>query len=42
VTDATEPPDDELFGPVLQVSRARDFGQAIEQANATATACPPR
>ena len=35
VTDATERPDDELFGPVLQVSRARDFGQAIEQANAT-------
>lgn len=35
VTDGTERPDDELFGPVLQVSRARDFGQAIEQANAT-------
>ncbi|MDQ1156998.1 succinylglutamic semialdehyde dehydrogenase [Sphingomonas sp. SORGH_AS 950] len=35
VTDGTERPDDELFGPVLQVSRAREFGQAIEQANAT-------
>ena len=30
-----ERPDDELFGPVLQVSRAADFADAIEQANAT-------
>jgi len=28
-------PDDELFGPVLQVSRAADFTDAVTQANAT-------
>jgi len=35
VTDMAERPDDELFGPVLQVTRAHDFADAIEQANAT-------
>lgn len=35
VTDVTDRPDDELFGPVLQVSRTRDFADAIGQANAT-------
>jgi succinylglutamic semialdehyde dehydrogenase len=35
VMDVTDRPDDELFGPVLQVSRTRDFANAIGQANAT-------
>jgi succinylglutamic semialdehyde dehydrogenase len=35
VSAVTDRPDDELFGPVLQVSRAHDFALAIEQANAT-------
>ncbi|WP_230483013.1 succinylglutamate-semialdehyde dehydrogenase [Sphingomonas sp. Leaf21] len=35
VTNVADRPDDELFGPVLQVSRARDFGDALRQANAT-------
>ena len=35
VSAVGERPDDELFGPVLQVSRARDFVDAVEQANAT-------
>ncbi|MCT8002437.1 succinylglutamate-semialdehyde dehydrogenase [Sphingomonas sanguinis] len=35
VMDVTDRPDDELFGPVLQVSRTRDFADAIGQANAT-------
>jgi succinylglutamic semialdehyde dehydrogenase len=35
VTDAKERPDEELFGPVLQVIRVKDFDAAIEEANAT-------
>ncbi|WP_322965772.1 succinylglutamate-semialdehyde dehydrogenase [Sphingomonas fuzhouensis] len=35
VTEVAERPDDELFGPVLQVSRATDFAEALAQANAT-------
>ncbi len=35
VGDVADRPDDELFGPVLQVSRATDFDDAIAQANAT-------
>jgi len=35
VGTVAERPDDELFGPVLQVSRASDFADAIAQANAT-------
>jgi succinylglutamic semialdehyde dehydrogenase len=35
VTSIAERPDDELFGPVLQVSRASDFADALAQANAT-------
>ncbi|MEG3090461.1 succinylglutamate-semialdehyde dehydrogenase [Sphingomonas sp. PB1R3] len=35
VSTVADRPDDELFGPVLQVCRTRDFAQAIEQANAT-------
>jgi succinylglutamic semialdehyde dehydrogenase len=35
VTDAKDHPDEEIFGPVLQVIRAKDFDSAIEQANAT-------
>jgi len=35
VSAVADRPDDELFGPVLQVSRAHDFALAIEQANAT-------
>jgi succinylglutamic semialdehyde dehydrogenase len=35
VSAVADCPDDELFGPVLQVSRAHDFALAIEQANAT-------
>ena len=35
VSALAERPDDELFGPVLQVSRASDFADAIAQANAT-------
>ncbi|QXT35328.1 succinylglutamate-semialdehyde dehydrogenase [Sphingomonas sanguinis] len=35
VSAVVDRPDDELFGPVLQVSRASDFADAISQANAT-------
>jgi succinylglutamic semialdehyde dehydrogenase len=35
VTDAKDVPDQELFGPVLQVIRVKDFDSAIAQANAT-------
>jgi succinylglutamic semialdehyde dehydrogenase len=35
VTDAKDIPDEEIFGPVLQVIRVKDFDAAIEQANAT-------
>ncbi|MEO0467772.1 MAG: succinylglutamate-semialdehyde dehydrogenase [Pseudomonadota bacterium] len=35
VTDASGIPDEELFGPVLQVSRVRDFDSAIAHANDT-------
>jgi succinylglutamic semialdehyde dehydrogenase len=35
VTDATELPDEELFGPVLQVIRVKDFDAAIAAANNT-------
>ncbi|HEU0044417.1 succinylglutamate-semialdehyde dehydrogenase [Sphingomonas sp.] len=35
VTDMPERPDIELFGPILQVFRAHDFDEAIEEANAT-------
>jgi succinylglutamic semialdehyde dehydrogenase len=35
VSTIADRPDDELFGPVLQVSRATDFADAIAQANAT-------
>ncbi len=35
VTDATELPDEELFGPVLQVIRVKDFDAAIAEANNT-------
>ncbi|WP_374293834.1 succinylglutamate-semialdehyde dehydrogenase [Sphingomonas sp.] len=35
VTGMAERPDIELFGPILQVSRADDFDQAIAEANAT-------
>jgi succinylglutamic semialdehyde dehydrogenase len=35
VTDARDIPDEEIFGPVLQVIRVNDFDAAIEAANAT-------
>ncbi|WP_294234433.1 succinylglutamate-semialdehyde dehydrogenase [uncultured Sphingomonas sp.] len=35
VSDVADRPDDELFGPVLQVARATDFADALRQANAT-------
>ena len=35
VTAMAERPDVELFGPILQVFRAHDFDEAIEEANAT-------
>ena len=35
VTEVPDRPDAELFGPVLQVFRAHDFDEAIEEANAT-------
>jgi succinylglutamic semialdehyde dehydrogenase len=34
-TDATDLPDSELFGPLLQVTRVRDWDAAITCANAT-------
>ncbi|HET9458665.1 MAG TPA: succinylglutamate-semialdehyde dehydrogenase, partial [Sphingomicrobium sp.] len=35
VTDARDVPDEEIFGPVLQVIRVKDFDAAIAAANAT-------
>ena len=35
VTDVTDRPDDELFGPVLQLVRVKDFDAAIDEANRT-------
>ena len=35
MTDAKQRPDEELFGPVLQLIRVKDFDAAITEANAT-------
>lgn len=35
VTQADEPPDEEIFGPVLQVFRVENFDAAVHRANAT-------
>lgn len=35
VTDATGIPDEEWFGPLLQIIRVKDFGAAVKVANAT-------
>ena len=35
VTDAPDRPDEELFGPVLQLIRVKDFDAAIDEANNT-------
>jgi succinylglutamic semialdehyde dehydrogenase len=35
VTDVRERPDEEIFGPVLQVIRVKDFDAAIDEANNT-------
>ncbi|HET8750101.1 MAG TPA: succinylglutamate-semialdehyde dehydrogenase [Sphingomicrobium sp.] len=35
VTDATDRPDEEIFGPVLQIIRVKDFDAAIDEANNT-------
>jgi succinylglutamic semialdehyde dehydrogenase len=35
VTDIADRPDEELFGPVLQVIRVKDFDAALEEANNT-------
>jgi len=35
VTDAKDRPDEELFGPVLQLIRVKDFDAAIDEANRT-------
>lgn len=35
VTDVKDRPDEEIFGPVLQIVRVKDFDQAIDEANAT-------
>ena len=35
VTDARDRPDEEIFGPVLQVIRVKDFDAAIDEANNT-------
>ncbi|WP_166593297.1 succinylglutamate-semialdehyde dehydrogenase [Pseudomonas sp. SLFW] len=35
VSDVSDRPDEELFGPLLQVTRYADFAGAIEEANAT-------
>ncbi|MEO8548271.1 MAG: succinylglutamate-semialdehyde dehydrogenase [Sphingomicrobium sp.] len=35
VTDIAERPDEEMFGPVLQLIRVKDFDAAIDEANAT-------
>jgi succinylglutamic semialdehyde dehydrogenase len=35
VTDVTDRPDEEIFGPVLQIIRVKDFDAAIDEANNT-------
>jgi succinylglutamic semialdehyde dehydrogenase len=35
VTDVKDRPDEELFGPVLQLIRVKDFDAAIDEANNT-------
>ncbi|WP_428940360.1 succinylglutamate-semialdehyde dehydrogenase [Fontivita pretiosa] len=35
VTDVADRPDEELFGPLLQLIRVKDFDQAIDEANNT-------
>ena len=35
MTDAKERPDEEIFGPVLQLIRVKDFDAAIDEANNT-------
>ena len=35
VTDVKDRPDEEIFGPVLQLIRVKDFDAAIDEANAT-------
>ena len=35
MTDAKERPDEEIFGPVLQLIRVKDFDAAIDEANST-------
>ena len=35
VTDAKDRPDEELFGPVLQLVRVKDFDEAIDESNNT-------
>lgn len=35
MADVADRPDDTLFGPILHVTRARDFADALAQANAT-------
>jgi len=35
VTDAKDRPDEEMFGPVLQIIRVKDFDAAIDEANNT-------
>ena len=35
VTDVERRPDEEMFGPVLQIVRVKDFDAAIAEANAT-------
>ena len=35
VTDAKDVPDEEMFGPVLQIIRVKDFDAAIDEANNT-------
>jgi succinylglutamic semialdehyde dehydrogenase len=36
VTEVVDRPDEEVFGPLLQLIRVRDFDEAIEEANRTA------
>jgi succinylglutamic semialdehyde dehydrogenase len=36
VTDVPDRPDEELFGPLLQLIRVKDFDEALREANATA------
>lgn len=36
MTDAAERPDEEIFGPLLQIIRVKNLNEAIEEANATA------